>query len=260
MILNSTLKSIQVVLGEAITTSNCDVTTSWVDTQSGTTFLPSSSDTVTNGVTPVTAVAAPGATVQRQVKEVRVFNRDTVPHDMFVILNDNGTLRYFDSALNVEPGGFLAYSPDAIPGAAGTPGADGAVLTATVTLSSANILALDSVPQTIVPAPGAGKFLSVASWMVSLDFGSVAYAGGGATSVLAYGTSLGAGSSITPRLDSLVDAAASAAFFGPSNLGTTAALPAASLMNQGIVLNSPTPFTTGNGTLVVNVAYSIMNQ
>lgn len=109
MILDSTLKSLQVLLGEVITTSNCDVTASYAD-QSIDGFLPGANDTVTNGVTAVTAVAAPTAGYQRSVQEVRVHNNDTVTHTITLRLNDNGTFRIVQSQ-SITSGGDFLYSP-----------------------------------------------------------------------------------------------------------------------------------------------------
>lgn len=120
MILDTTLKSIRVVLGEAKTTTDCDVTASYAD-QTGAGFLPGNNDTVTNGTTPVTIVLAPTkAGVQRSVQEITVHNNDTVPHTVILQLDDNATIRIFRQA-TVPAGGDFAYSPTVSPGSvAGT--------------------------------------------------------------------------------------------------------------------------------------------
>lgn len=48
---------------------------------------------------------------------------------------------------------------------------------ATVTVSSAEILALNATPKTIVAAPGAGKYIEFISATLWLDYNSAAYAG-----------------------------------------------------------------------------------
>lgn len=53
-------------------------------------FLPGSNDTVLNGVTEVTIVSAPGASVQRVVKGIVIQNRDTIAHTV--------TLRYVSAS------------------------------------------------------------------------------------------------------------------------------------------------------------------
>lgn len=50
--------------------------------------------------------------------------------------------------------------------------------TVQVTLSSAQCLALDTTPITLIPAPGAGQAIFIEEYLAFLDFNSVAYTGG----------------------------------------------------------------------------------
>jgi hypothetical protein len=109
MILDSSLKSIRVVLLEAKTTTDCDVTASYAD-QTGAGFLPGANDTVTNGTTPVTLVSAPGSGGQRSVQEITFHNNDTVTHTVILQLDDNATIRIFREA-TVASGSDFTYSP-----------------------------------------------------------------------------------------------------------------------------------------------------
>lgn len=119
MILDATTKTVEVVLGEVITTSNCDITAAFGDYATAQ-FLPGGSDTISNGTTPVTVVAAPSAGIQRLVNEVTVHNNDTVPHTIILRLNDNGTIRIVRDQ-TVASGGDFIYSPVVTPGSvAGT--------------------------------------------------------------------------------------------------------------------------------------------
>lgn len=59
--------------------------------------------------------------------------------------------------------------------------AETAIRYAEVTVSSAEILALNATPKTLVAAPGAGKVLEFVSATAILDYNSAAYAGVGAT-------------------------------------------------------------------------------
>jgi hypothetical protein len=92
MILNTPLKSLEILLGESKTTSDCDITASFAD-QTVDSFVPQAADLVSNGGTAVTVVAAPVAGVQRQAQEIRLHNNDTVTHTVILRLNDNGTFR-----------------------------------------------------------------------------------------------------------------------------------------------------------------------
>ena len=58
MFLDSTSKSLQIVLGSTVATNQLPVVTSWADI-SGSSLTPGSADMNTNGTTPVTIVAAP---------------------------------------------------------------------------------------------------------------------------------------------------------------------------------------------------------
>lgn len=108
MILDTTSKVLKVLLGEAQTTA-LEVNVSWADTQSGATFVPGHSSTVTNGVTAVTFVAAPAASTQRSVKGIDIYNADNVTHNITVEMYDGtNTRRFIDQA--VVAGGCLCYT------------------------------------------------------------------------------------------------------------------------------------------------------
>ena len=92
MILDSTSKVIQIVLGEAKTTTDCDISAAWAD-QTASAFTPGSTLAVSNGASIVTAVAAPGASTQRNVMEVRLHNNDTVTHKVTIQIYDGANTR-----------------------------------------------------------------------------------------------------------------------------------------------------------------------
>ena len=115
MNLDSTTKVLRIVLGEAKTTHDCNVVSSFADSGVGS-FLLGNSNVNTNGVTAVTIVGAPGSSVQRQVKEIRLFNNDTISHGVTLELFD-GTNTWIigttPSALPVPPNGSFVYTPEA---------------------------------------------------------------------------------------------------------------------------------------------------
>lgn len=111
-LLDATTKKIQVKLGEAITTSNLDVVTSWFDvTTAGVTTTSGEADTVTNGVTAVDIVASPAASTFRQPKSISVSNTDTVTHTVIVIYNNSATLRQIQKA-TLLAGQTLTWGPN----------------------------------------------------------------------------------------------------------------------------------------------------
>lgn len=93
--LDSTSKSLQVILSGAITTNQLPIVATFADinqTTLGTSAI-SESDTVTNSTTAVTAVAAPSSGFTRGIKSLSVQNADTVAAVVTVRVNDGGTFR-----------------------------------------------------------------------------------------------------------------------------------------------------------------------
>ena len=92
IILDATTKSLQAVMSGAAATTNPDFTASWAD-NNGTVFTEGSTDGALNGSTPVTLVAAPGASTRRVVKSLTIQNRDTAAVTITLQYNNNTTLR-----------------------------------------------------------------------------------------------------------------------------------------------------------------------
>jgi len=111
-ILDATTKSLRIILGEAKGTLDCDIVAFW-GAQTGTGFQPASNDLVSNGTTAVTVVPAPGAGEQRQVNEVRLFNNDTITHNVTLQFDNGGTIRVLE-ATPIAAGGEFLYTPTRI--------------------------------------------------------------------------------------------------------------------------------------------------
>lgn len=92
IILDTTSKSLEVLLAGAPATTQPAFIASYVDVTT-TTYTPKANDGVTNSATPVTAVAAPAASTQRQVKLLTIANIDTAAVTATVRLNNGGTTR-----------------------------------------------------------------------------------------------------------------------------------------------------------------------
>jgi hypothetical protein len=92
LILDSTLRKLEIVLAGAITTNQLPFVASYVDI-TPTTFTPATNDSATNSTTAVDMVVAPPASTQRQLKFVNVYNADTVAANVTIRFNDNGTTR-----------------------------------------------------------------------------------------------------------------------------------------------------------------------
>lgn len=93
IILDSADKSLEVKLAGAVTTTELAIVASYVDMSDPTTYTPGENDLATNGATAVTAVAAPAADHQRQLKLLTVYNLDTVAATVTVQVNNDGTKR-----------------------------------------------------------------------------------------------------------------------------------------------------------------------
>jgi len=108
IILDSTLKSVRVVLAGAVATNQSPVYASYIDIASAL-HQPGSVDTVTDSTTPVVAVTSPNAGVNRQVKLLTVHNSDTANIIVTVSVLNNVTTRNLFRAV-LEPGAMLAYT------------------------------------------------------------------------------------------------------------------------------------------------------
>jgi hypothetical protein len=112
MNLGASATGLLINLGEAIATSDCDVTGSYVDwTQQ--TRVPACVSAGTNGTTPVTAVPAPPSGTQRIVEEVRLYNNDTIPHAVYLMLSTVNAPNRVVKSGNVWPGSSFVYIPGA---------------------------------------------------------------------------------------------------------------------------------------------------
>jgi len=117
MILDSTTKSLELVLGSAVTTTAMPVTVDYVD-MTTTTTLAGSSDSQSNGVTLVTILAAPAASTQRKVNSINVYNADSAAKIVTVRLNNNTVLRPLvvvtlqvgDTLIYTDVGGWFVLS------------------------------------------------------------------------------------------------------------------------------------------------------
>ncbi len=107
IILNATTKSLEILLGSAVTTTELPFVLSAVDT--GSTPPLVEVDGTTNGASAVTVLSAPTSTKVKIVKTLTVYNADTVPQIVTVRYNNNGTTRILVK-VNLPIGYTLLYS------------------------------------------------------------------------------------------------------------------------------------------------------
>jgi hypothetical protein len=130
-----------------------------------------------------------------------------------------------------------------------------------VTLTSAQLLALSTTPVTLVPAPPAGFYIFPTYYTMQYHFGGSAYAGTGSCDFI-YGpppvvnpTNLLATYNWTAATSGIVKAAASCTFIGIFGEGLT---PYTTVGGAAVVFTAPTAITGGNGTLTITINYSIL--
>src|SRR4051812_513038 len=107
-VLDTITRKLQVKLAAAHTTTALDVVSSYEDLTT-TTFTAGANTISTNGTTAVDAVGVPGASTQRRIQRVSVYNADTVQHTVSFIYNDNATLRLL-AKLTISPGETADFS------------------------------------------------------------------------------------------------------------------------------------------------------
>jgi hypothetical protein len=135
------------------------------------------------------------------------------------------------------------------------------LLQATVTLTSAQLLALSTAPITVIPAPGAGFYLWPQYYVMEYTYGGVAYAGTGNCSLI-YGpppivnpTNLITLYNWTAATSGIIHAAFSCTFIGLCGEGLT---PSTTINNAAVVFSAANALTLGNGTLTITVNYSVL--
>lgn len=126
---------------------------------------------------------------------------------------------------------------------------------AQVSLTAAQLMAMFATPQSVLPAPGAGKVLIVDAITFQFKHGATQFTGGGAISFVYHGTA------VTPHTGTVAAATVTAAaddvqYLGPN---VTAAIDLQSAINLGLDIKVATAaFATGNGMAIVTVWYSIL--
>lgn len=111
IILDTDLKSLEVVLGGAVLLEELDIVAAYVDIGSSSQGVNAvaANDLVTNGATPVEAIPAPDSTESRQVKSLTIYNADSQANTVTVQYNNNATIRII-IVKALAPGETLQYT------------------------------------------------------------------------------------------------------------------------------------------------------
>jgi hypothetical protein len=105
LILPTTSDKLQLVTGQAAT---LDVATDWIDNASGT-ITPGATNTAITAVATTDIVAAPGASTQRNVKSVTIWNRHATASVDVTPQRFNGTTAYGAGKWTLAPGDVLEF-------------------------------------------------------------------------------------------------------------------------------------------------------
>jgi len=109
MLLDSTSKSLEIILAGAITTSQLNVSAEYVDmTASATT--PGTQLANSNSTTAVAIVSSPSASTQRRILGVQIYNADTVSATVTVRINNSGT--FYPAVKIAVPSGYTLQYTD----------------------------------------------------------------------------------------------------------------------------------------------------
>jgi hypothetical protein len=156
-----------------------------------------------------------------------------------------------------DASGLTGIPTSALTGIVGSGLLDPTVLqAATVIVTSATILAMFAAPVTVIPAPGANKVIVVDAILVQTKPTATQYAAGGVVTFQYHGTS------VNPHTGSLTAAQVNAAapgkaiYLGPN---TSGAIDLTTAVNLGLdITNATGAFTTGTGTFILTIWYSIV--
>jgi len=251
MILDSTSRTLEIVLAEAKATTDCDITACYATTDTTTTFALNARQTVSNGTSAVTVVNAPAYGQTVQVNEVRLHNGDTVAHTVVLRFNDNGTAISVLMEQIIAAGGDFLYTPQTGAPVAGGGGGSGTVtsiatgagltggpITNSGTVALAAIAAGDLLANigTAAAAPSPTALTGLLDAALGNTQGDILFRSGTAWAVLAPGT---AGQFLQTG-----GLAANPAWAAPTGGGTVT-----NIATSGGIHGGP---ITGSGTLTVD--------
>lgn len=128
----------------------------------------------------------------------------------------------------------------------------GMELTATATLTPAQVLALHTTPVTLIPAQGAGTYIDIESIEAFLDFNTTPYTGG-ANLYIDYDTTTN--ENLEVHVSVVTASADSRRFAQP-----TTVLPdeAELAVNESVVVYSADPFLAGDSDLKLKIRYKVL--
>lgn len=107
LVLDTTSKSLRVVLGEAITTSQLDITCHYADVTSNS-VSEGNAVANSNGLTIASILSAPAASTRRVVRNITLYNADTVTHTVSIMVTDTAT-NYLVTTISLGTGASWSF-------------------------------------------------------------------------------------------------------------------------------------------------------
>jgi hypothetical protein len=143
-----------------------------------------------------------------------------------------------------------------------TPPTPSPVLVATINLTSAQLLALSTTPVLLLPAPGAGLYYFVQSYILEYTFGGVAYSSGAHTQdcFINWGGQAINSANFIMQMNwaaagGFIENTSSVFASGPcGNVPYSVAV----ANNNSLYFGVPNALSLGNGSLKVTVTYSVL--
>jgi hypothetical protein len=109
MILDTTTRKLQILLGATVNANQLPVTVDYVDFTS-TTTTPALQLSTTNSTTAVDILSAPASSTQRKVNLITIANKDTDFVSVTIRLNDNTTLYNYVASMALAPNCTLQFT------------------------------------------------------------------------------------------------------------------------------------------------------
>jgi len=126
---------------------------------------------------------------------------------------------------------------------------DSGVFTVSVSLTSAEILALDATPITLIPAQGAGTFIKLIGVTMKLNYVTTTYTGGALRIYFSSGGSFIITNNTYTNSSSVIFTPA----FSTTQVFTTGA------ENDDLIIDAASAVTVGDGSLDIYLTYSVIS-
>jgi predicted RecA/RadA family phage recombinase len=132
---------------------------------------------------------------------------------------------------------------------------DGIGFLASVSLTAAQVIAMNATPVSVLAAPAAGMAIVVDSILFEMTTTSTQFTGGGAVSFVYHGTSTAVHAGTIPATVVTATAGSSNTLLGPAVATNGTTVPAATGVD---ITNATAAFAAGTGTVKVQVKYRLL--